>query len=99
MNLFVIEQHYGSLTCDEVWKARNDCLRVLAPYCVRVSILLRLGLQNEDGSFNLTSQKYDEKYEESDNLSGTKLKDVNSGHHGGSFNLFGDRGTILGKNM
>ncbi|XP_017794713.1 PREDICTED: protein OSCP1 [Habropoda laboriosa] len=89
----MVTDFYGSLTFEEVWNARNDCLNELETYCVRVSILLRLGLQNDDGSFNLTHHKYDEKYEENKvRLSGTKLCD-------GPVKHFGERETILGKNM
>ncbi|XP_043512750.1 protein OSCP1 [Frieseomelitta varia] len=92
---------YGTLTFEEVWNARNDCLKELEYYCVKVSILLRLGLQNDDGSFNLTYYKYNEKYEENKTrLSDTKLCDIDvKTYCGGSFNLFGERETILGKNM
>ncbi|KAG7209789.1 hypothetical protein KM043_011407 [Ampulex compressa] len=92
---------YGCLTFDEVWKAKSDCLKKLEPYCVRVSILLRLGLQNEDTTFNLVPQKYNEKYEENrSKLCDFKIADPNSKTLGsGSFNLFGDRETLLGKNI
>ncbi|CAK9813705.1 Protein OSCP1 [Anthophora plagiata] len=89
----MVTDFYGSLTFNEVWNARNDCLNELETYCVRVSILLRFGLQNDDGSFNLTCHKYDEKYEENKaRLSDTKLCD-------GPVKLSGKRETILGKNM
>lgn len=97
----IILQFYGTLTFEEVWIARNDCLKELEYYCVKVSILLRLGLQNDDGSFNLTYHKYNEKYEENKiRPSDTKLCDIDlKTYCGGSFNLFGERETILGKNM
>lgn len=100
-NLPIILQFYGTLTLEEIWNARNYCLKELEPYCVRVSILLRLGLQNDDGSFNVKYHKYNEKYEENkDHLSSLKLCDVNlKTYCNGSFNLFGERGTLLGKNM
>lgn len=92
---------YSDLTFDEVWRTRYDCLQELEPYRVRVSILLRLGLQNEDTSFNLTSQKYDEKYEENRHILGNqKIKDIDPNKNcGGSFQLFGDRETLLGRNI
>ncbi|XP_053997054.1 protein OSCP1 [Hylaeus anthracinus] len=92
---------YDHLTCEDVWNARNDCLKLLKPYCVKVSILLSLGLQNDDGNFNLVHHKYNEKYEENRSCySGMKLHDMDSKHCcGGSFNLCDDRGTLLGKNM
>lgn len=45
--------------------------------------------------------KYDEKYEENKtNFYNIKLCDINlETYCNGSFNLFGERGTILGKNM
>lgn len=62
---------------------------------------MRLGLQNEDTSFNLTSQKYDEKYEENRHILGNqKIKDIDPNKNcGGSFQLFGDRETLLGRNI
>lgn len=92
---------YGSLTCDEIWAARSVCLKQLEPYCVKVSILLRLGLQNEDGTFNVTPTRYNEKYEEHKSIyNGVKVKDLDPEKCcGGSFNLFGDRGTVLGRNI
>ncbi|XP_031837286.1 organic solute carrier partner 1 [Nomia melanderi] len=92
---------YEDLTCDEVWNIRCDCLKELELYCVRVSILLRFGLQNDDGSFNITSREYDEKYEENkSDFSDMKLRDMHrKTSSDGSFNLYGERGTLLGKNM
>ncbi|XP_017887176.1 protein OSCP1 [Ceratina calcarata] len=97
----MVTDFYGMLTFEEVWNARNDCLRELEPYCVRVSVLLRLGLQNEDGNFNSTYHKYNERYDENkDRFSGKKLYDIDPKTYcNGSFDLFGERGTILGKNM
>lgn len=62
---------------------------------------MRRGLQNEDASFNITSQNYDEKYaEHKSTLAILKMKDVNPEmYRGGSFDAFGDRKTLLGKNM
>lgn len=76
-------------------------MKELESYNVRVSILLRRGLQNEDASFNLIPHKYDEKYTEHRNgLSTMRLKDVSPDTCcGGSFGTFGDRKTLLGKNM
>ena len=76
-------------------------MEMLEPHCVRVSILLRLGLQNDDGSFNLKPRDYDEKYEEKKSrLHGMKLCAVETKcYSNGSFNLFGERGTLLGRNM
>lgn len=101
IKLLIIVQFYGSLTCNEIWLARSVCLKELEPYCVKVSILLRLGLQNDDGTFNLTPTKYNEKYEEcQNNLGSVKVKDLEPEKFcGGSFNLFGDRGTVLGRNI
>lgn len=94
-------QFYGCLTFDEVWNVRQNCLKELEPYNVRVSILLRRGLQNDDASFNVTPQKYDEKYTEQRNTLATmRIKDVSSETYcGGSFDTIGDRKTLLGKNM
>ncbi|XP_029032818.2 protein OSCP1 [Osmia bicornis bicornis] len=97
----MIVDFYGTFTLEEIWNARNCCLKELEPYCIRVSILLRLGLQNDDGSFNIKHHKYNEKYEENkDHLSSLKLCDVDlKTYCNDSFNLFGERGTLLGKNM
>lgn len=97
----MIVNFYGCLTFDEVWNARQSCLKELEPYNVRVSILLRRGLQNDDASFNIIPQKYDEKYAELRNTLVTmKIKDMSSETCcGGSFNTFGDRKTLLGKNI
>lgn len=97
----MILQFYSILTFEEVWNARNDCIKELEYYCVKISILLRLGLQNDDGSFNSMHHKYNEKYEENKtNFCNIKLCDINlETYCNGSFNFFGERGTILGKNM
>lgn len=97
----MVTDFYSTLTFEEVWNARNDCIKELEYYCVKISILLRLGLQNDDGSFNLMHHKYDEKYEENKtNFYNIKLCDINlETYCNGSFNLFGERSTILGKNM
>jgi len=94
-------QFYGCLTFEEVWNVRECCLKELEPYNVRVSILLRRGLQNDDASFNVIPQKYDEKYAEHRNsLAVMRIKDVSPETCcGGSFDSFGDRKTLLGKNM
>ncbi|KYM99518.1 Protein OSCP1 [Cyphomyrmex costatus] len=94
-------QFYGCLTFEEVWNARESCLKELEPYHVRVSILLRRGLQNDDASFNVVPQKYDEKYAEHGNTLATmRIKDVSPETCcGGSFDTFGDRKTLLGKNI
>ncbi|XP_076293748.1 organic solute carrier partner 1 [Lasioglossum baleicum] len=94
---------YEDLTCAEIWNIRRDCLKELDSYCVRVSLLLRYGLQNDDGSFNVTTtiRKYDEKYEENKStFSEMKVREMHRKNPcGGSFNLYGERGTLLGKNM
>ncbi|XP_024877547.1 protein OSCP1 [Temnothorax curvispinosus] len=97
----MIVNFYGCLTFDEVWNARQSCLKELEPYNVRVSILLRRGLQNDDASFNVTPQKYDEKYGEHRNTLATmRIKDVSPETCcGGSLDTFGDRKTLLGKNI
>lgn len=86
----------------KVWQTRNDCLKVLDEYCVRVSVLLRLGLQNNDGSFKPVNPEYNERYTEyQDILNGIKLNDTDCENctNIGSFALFGNRGTLLGRNM
>lgn len=97
----MIVNFYGCLTFEEVWNARQSCLKELEPYCVRVSILLRRGLQNDDASFNVAPQKYDEKYAEHGSiLAAMRIKDVSPETCcGGSFEPFSDRKTILGKNI
>ncbi|KYN14830.1 Protein OSCP1 [Trachymyrmex cornetzi] len=97
----MVVSFYGCLTFEEVWNARESCLKELEPYHVRVSILLRRGLQNDDASFNVVPQKYDEKYVEHGNtLAIMRIKDVSPETCcGGSFDIFGDRKTLLGKNI
>lgn len=97
----MVVNFYGCLTFDEVWNVRQCCLKELEPYNVRVSILLRRGLQNDDASFNIIPQKYDEKYSEHKNTLATmRIKDVSPETCcGGSFDTFGDRKTLLGKNI
>ncbi|XP_018303078.1 protein OSCP1 isoform X2 [Mycetomoellerius zeteki] len=97
----MVVSFYGCLTFEEVWNARESCLKELEPYHVRVSILLRRGLQNDDASFNVVPQKYDEKYTEHGNTLATmRIKDVSPETCcGGSFDTFGDRKTLLGKNI
>ncbi|XP_048510177.1 protein OSCP1-like isoform X2 [Athalia rosae] len=92
---------YGNMTMGQVWHMRNECLKVLGDYCIRVSVLLRLGLQNGDGSFNIRSSEYDEKYTKyQDMLNGIKLNDTDCENCTiGSFALFGNRGTLLGRNV
>ncbi|XP_072760657.1 protein OSCP1 isoform X1 [Anoplolepis gracilipes] len=92
---------YGCLTFEEIWKARECCLKELESYHVRVSILLRRGLQNENASFNLTPHGYNERYiEHRSTLAAMKMKDVSPETCcGGSFDTFGDRKTLLGKNI
>ncbi|XP_029156161.1 protein OSCP1 isoform X2 [Nylanderia fulva] len=92
---------YSCLTFEQIWSARECCLKELESYHVRVSILLRRGLQNEDASFNISPQGYNEKYTEHRNtLRMMKIKDVSPETCcGGSFDTFGDRKTLLGKNI
>ncbi|KAM0726362.1 Protein OSCP1 [Formica fusca] len=97
----MVVDFYGCLTFEEVWSARESCLKELESYHVRVSILLRRGLQNEDASFNLTPHGYNERYMEHRNTLGAmKIKNVSPEMCcGGSFDTFGDRKTLLGKNI
>lgn len=91
--MIIVLQFYGNSTHNELWELRNDSLKELQSYNVRISILLKLGLQNENGTFNLIPQNYDEKYEENKDVLGDfKLKDVTCTSRV-------DRATILGKNM
>ncbi|XP_046484913.1 protein OSCP1 [Neodiprion pinetum] len=92
---------YGNMTMGQVWQTRKDCLKVLDDYHVRVSVLLRLGLQNNDATFNRTSVQYNENYiKYQDMLEGVKLNDTDCENCAiGSFALFGNRDTILGKNV
>ncbi|XP_008560130.1 protein OSCP1 [Microplitis demolitor] len=96
----MIIKKYGPLTYDEVWQARNECLDLLCGINVRVSILLKLGLQNEDTTFNNHPRNYNEKFESKrDELGAIKLMDTPQAHRVGSFQLLGDRVTFLGKNI
>jgi len=58
-------------------------------------------LQNEDASFNVMPRKYNERYEEQKStLAILKIKDmIPETCCGESFETFGDRKTLLGKNM
>ena len=89
------------MTHEQVWQARNECLEALRPYNIRVTILLRLGLQNENATFNIVPQNYNERYEEKRaELGNLKLTEIVCEKCMiGSFSLFGDRITLLGKNM
>ncbi|XP_024941025.1 protein OSCP1 isoform X2 [Cephus cinctus] len=92
---------YGNMTMEDVWQARKECLEELDTYKVRVSILLRLGLQNNDTSFNHIKRNYNEDYKElRDTLKDLKLNRFDGDSRFlGSFDLFGDRVTSLGKNI
>lgn len=80
---------------------RTECLREIQNHSVRVSILMRLGMQNQDASFNLLSQRYNEQYRErKEVLENVKLVDYVDDEGGmGSLALHGDRVTLLGKNV
>lgn len=94
-------QTYGSMSYRQVWEVRNRCLHELHAVNVRVSALLRLGLQNQDASFNRLVQPYDEKYNERrDQLDHLKLADyVDEDGLLGSFSPHGDRATLLGRSV
>lgn len=94
-------QLYSNLTYEEIWKVRNECLQVLNPIKIRMTILLRLGLQNENATFNIGKQTYNERYEQKRaQIGNLKLTDVNCDETKfGSFELFGNRITLLGRNM
>lgn len=86
----------------EIWQIRTDCLQEIQDHNVRVSILLRLGMQNQDATFNrLSQQRYDEQYKERrEVLDNIKLVDYTDDDGSlGSLTLFGDRVTLLGKNV
>lgn len=75
MELF---QLYSNLTYEEIWKVRNECLDVLKSINVRMTILLRLGLQNENATFNIGKQTYNERYDQQKaKVAHLKLTDVN----------------------
>lgn len=85
-----------------MWQARKACADSLRNYNVRVSILLRLGLQREDGTFSLPeSRRYNERYEERrEDLWNVKISENSCQEcNVGSLELIGDRITILGGNM
>ncbi|XP_033231357.1 protein OSCP1 isoform X2 [Belonocnema kinseyi] len=92
---------YANLRYEEVWQARNDCLDLLRNYNVRVNVLLRLGLQNQNATFNIGKPNYNERYEKQRaEIGQLKLTDIICEKCTiGSFNLFGDRITVLGKNI
>ncbi|XP_034946726.1 protein OSCP1 [Chelonus insularis] len=89
---------YSKLTHNDIWEARNTCLNKLATINVRVSVLLRLSLQNEDTTFNINPKYYNEKYKERESELGS-LKLTEGWPQIGSLAYDGDRVTILGKNM
>ncbi|OXU28763.1 hypothetical protein TSAR_003282 [Trichomalopsis sarcophagae] len=92
---------YGHMNHKEIWQIRTECLREIRNHNVRVSILLRLGMQNQDASFNRLVQRYDEQYEERrEVLENIKLVDYSDDEgSAGSLALCGDRVTLLGKNV
>nr|ABK56989.1 oxidored-nitro domain-like protein [Glyptapanteles indiensis] len=91
---------YGKLTCNGIWGARNECLDLLGDINVRVSILLKLGLQNEDTSFNLNPRNYNEKFDlMSGELGAIELLEIPQNLRVGSLQLIGERVTFLGRNM
>lgn len=96
-------QTFGSMTHKELWQIRNECLIQLQSHRnVRVSVLLRLGMQNEDTSFNRIVQRYDEKYlERREILDNVKIIDFldDEAEGMGSLSLFGRRETLLGTNV
>ncbi|XP_012289219.1 protein OSCP1 [Orussus abietinus] len=96
----LITDLYGNMTHEKIWQIRNECLRVLEPHKIRVSVLLRLGLQNNDTTFNVTPQRYNEKYlEQREKIKDLKIKDVPKKLCVGSLDPFGDRVTVLGRNI
>ena len=89
------------MTYKEVWHIRADCLQEIQDRQVRVSVLMRLGLQNpQDASFNRLVQRYDEQYKERrEILENVKIIDyVDDEGIMGSLSIYGDRTTVLGKN-
>ncbi|XP_032454766.1 protein OSCP1 isoform X1 [Nasonia vitripennis] len=92
---------YGQMNHKEIWQIRTECLRQIRNHNVRVSILLRLGMQNQDASFNRLVQRYDEQYEERrEVLENIKLVDyADDEGSAGSLAFSGDRVTLLGKNV
>ncbi|XP_014236619.1 protein OSCP1-like [Trichogramma pretiosum] len=92
---------YGNMTHRDVWQIRTECLTELKPHNVRVSALLRLGMQNQDASFNRICQRYDEKYRDRKQLlDNLKLNDyVDEDGQLGSFAINAGRSTLIGKNI
>ncbi|KAJ8687279.1 hypothetical protein QAD02_023073 [Eretmocerus hayati] len=92
---------YGPMTYKEIWQIRGDCLKEIQHHNVRVSILLRLGMQNDDATFNRLIQRYDEKYNERrEILENFKLIDYQEDENvAGSLSPIGNRVTLLGKNV
>ncbi|XP_044589413.1 protein OSCP1 [Cotesia glomerata] len=96
----LIIKKYGKLTCNEIWETRNECLDLLEDINVRVSILLKLGLQNEDTSFNINARNYNEKFDlMSKELGSIELLQVPQNLRVGSLQLMGERVTFLGRNI
>ena len=98
----MILQTFGVMSHKEVWQIRNECLIQLQSHRnVRVSVLLRLGMQNEDTSFNQLIQRYDEKYlERREVLDNIKILDyLDEEDVMGSLSLYGRRETLLGTNV
>ncbi|XP_058791717.1 protein OSCP1 [Phymastichus coffea] len=92
---------YGQMMHKQVWQIRTECLHELQHHNVRVSILLRLGMQNQDATFNRLTQRYDEKYQDREQLlENLRLVDVVADEDPsiGQLSLLGDRATLLGKN-
>lgn len=88
------------MTHKELWQIRDECLKEIQHHNVRVSILIRLGMQNQDASFNRLVQRYDEKYQErKDVLENFKLLEYQDDAVAGSLDFYGNRVTLLGKNV
>ncbi|XP_014218130.1 protein OSCP1 [Copidosoma floridanum] len=96
-----IVETYGGMTYKEIWSIRDDCLTEIQSHCVRVSMLLKLGMQNEDTSFNRLIQRYNEKYQERrEVLENFKLLDYSEDENVmGSLSFCGNRVTLLGRNI
>ena len=92
---------YGNMAYKEIWQVRNECLREIQDHNVRVSILLRLGMQNQDATFNRLIQRYDEKYRDRrEVLEHVKLLDYSDDESViGSLAFYGNRVTLLGRNV
>ena len=89
-----------------MWQARLACLSQLESHNVRVSILLRLGLQNDDATFNPPKiRNYDEKYtERRSELAECKVNNNDEACKSvsrtvGSLELDGEHVTFLGTNI